>query len=57
MKATTEISMQEKEVSSERSRESKRERERIVEEEEYGLGGESLMTHLKSGLLKMSTAL
>ena len=34
-----------------------RERERVVEEEEYGLGGESLMTHLKSGLLKMSTAL
>ena len=57
MKATTEISMQGKEVSSERSRERERERERIVEEEEYGLGGESLMTHLKSGLLKMSTAL
>ena len=45
--------MREKEVSSERSRE----RERIVVEEEYRLGGESLTTHLKSGLLKMSTAL
>ena len=43
MKATIEISM--------------RERERIVEDEEYGLGGESLMTHLKSGLLKMSIAI
>ena len=38
-------------------RERERERERIVEEEEYRLGGESLTTHLKSGLLKMSTAL
>ena len=38
-------------------REVQRERERIVEDEEYGLGGESLMTHLKSGLLKMLTAL
>ena len=41
----------------ERGRERERERERIVEEEEYGLGGESLMAHLKSRFLKMSKAL